>query len=147
MEHVTPDQLDARLTAALRARGQRVTPQRVVLHRTLHALGRHATVEEVVREAADHLPGVSAPTAYAVLDLLDELGLARKVTVPGGPVLYDPQVDDHVHLLCRTCGRVEDVDARADAQAAIAAAQRAGATVSHAAVVLEGHCPACTRAR
>lgn len=140
---LTTDQIDERLTRALRERGLRVTAQRIVLHRTLHAVGRHATVEEVVREAGDRLPGVSVPTAYAVLDLLDDLGLARRVTVPGGPVLYDPRVDGHAHLVCGSCGAVSDVEAEVDAAGAVAAARRAGATVERFEMVLEGRCAAC----
>src|SRR3954452_23944942 len=36
------------LPAALRARGMRVTPQRLAVHAALHALGRHSTAEEVL---------------------------------------------------------------------------------------------------
>lgn len=139
----SPAALDGSLVAALRATARRVTPQRLVLHRALHELGRHATVEEVARAAAGRAPGISGPTAYAALDLFAELGLARRVTVPGGPVLYDPRVDDHAHLACRACGAVLDVDGAVDAAPAIAAAAASGARVDRAQVVLDGLCPRC----
>ena len=94
---------EERLVAALRARGQRVTSQRLVIGRLLRELDRHVTAEEVLRRAGERLPGMSLPTVYATLDLLADLGLARRVSV-GGPVLYDPRTEDHVHLRCRSCG-------------------------------------------
>src|SRR3954468_9719053 len=91
---------EARLVAALRARGQRVTSQRLVIGRLLRELDRHVTAEEVLRRASEQLPGVSLPTVYATLDLLTELGVARRVSV-GGPVLYDPRVAHPPALRCR----------------------------------------------
>src|SRR3954467_14206725 len=110
----TPDQAaDDRLVAALRERGQRVTSQRLIIARLRRELDRHVTAGEVLRRASEQLPGVSLPTVYATLDLLTELGEARRVSV-GGPVLYDPRVEDHVHLRCRVCGRVEDLEVDVD---------------------------------
>src|SRR4051794_41845740 len=100
---------EARLVAALRDRGQRVTSQRLVIGRLLREIDRHVTAEEVLRRATEQLPGMSLPTVYATLDLLTDLGEARRVTV-GGPVLYDPRTEDHAHLRCRECGRVEDLE-------------------------------------
>ena len=96
---------DQQLSAALRERGQRVTSQRLVIHRVLRELGAHATAETVLAAVADRLPGVSLPTVYATLDLLEELGAVRRVAVPGGPALFDPRTDPHHHMVCSVCGR------------------------------------------
>jgi Fe2+ or Zn2+ uptake regulation protein len=133
---------EARLVAALRERGQRVTSQRLVIGRLLRELDRHVTAEEVLRRASEQLPGVSLPTVYATLDLLTELGEARRVSV-GGPVLYDPRVEDHAHVRCRECGRVEDLDVPLDAAAAVRAAREAGFVADGAELVVEGRCAAC----
>ncbi len=133
---------EERLVAALRERGQRVTSQRLVIGRLLRDLDRHVTAEEVLRLASAQLPGVSLPTVYATLDLLAELGEARRVSV-GGPVLYDPRSDDHAHVRCRECGRVEDLDVPLDAVAALRAARDAGFAAETAELVVEGRCAAC----
>jgi Fe2+ or Zn2+ uptake regulation protein len=133
---------EERLVAALRERGQRVTSQRLVIGRLLRELDRHVTAEEVLRRASEQLPGVSLPTVYATLDLLSELGEARRVSV-GGPVLYDPRVEDHAHVRCRECGRVEDLDVPLDAARALRAARAAGFAADTAELVVEGRCAAC----
>ncbi|HWH92657.1 MAG TPA: Fur family transcriptional regulator [Baekduia sp.] len=136
---------EERLVAALRERGQRVTSQRLVIGRLLRELDRHVTAEEVLRRASEQLPGVSLPTVYATLDLLAELGEARRVSV-GGPVLYDPRVEDHAHLRCRVCGRVEDLEVPLDTARALRAARAAGFEAEGAEVVVEGRCAVCAAA-
>lgn len=133
---------EARLVAALKERGQRVTSQRLVIGRLLRELDRHVTAEEVLRRASEQLPGVSLPTVYATLDLLTELGEARRVSV-GGPVLYDPRTNDHVHLRCRICGRVEDLELDIDTARALKAARATGFDAEGAELVVEGRCAEC----
>jgi Fe2+ or Zn2+ uptake regulation protein len=136
------DAAEQALIDALRARGQRVTSQRLVLYRTLRELGRHASVEELVQAASGSLPGLSAPTVYATMDLFEELGLVRRVAA-GGATLFDPRADGHLHFGCRRCGRVIDVEADPDLSEAIAAAGRAGLRAQRAEVMLTGICPDC----
>jgi Fe2+ or Zn2+ uptake regulation protein len=139
------DLAEQRLVAALRERGQRVTSQRLVIGRLLRELDRHVTAEEVLRRASEQLPGVSLPTVYATLDLLTELGEARRVSV-GGPVLYDPRTEDHVHLRCRACGTVEDPELDLDPTRALRAARAAGFEADSAELVVEGRCATCAAA-
>src|SRR5580765_1428348 len=113
------------LQAALRQRGMRVTPQRVVVHRALLELGRHVTADELLDAVADRLPNVSLPTIYATLDLLEELGMVRRVQ-RAGTTLFDPRVDSHHHLVCTSCGSIEDLDSVLDTASLERAARRHG---------------------
>ena len=134
---------DKKLADELRARGQRVTSQRVVIHRVLHELGRHATAEEVLSRAGERLPGLSLPTVYATLDLFERLGIVHRVSTAGGAALYDPRREAHHHLVCRSCGRVEDLEAELDLGGASRAARRRGFTADRAELVLSGLCGRC----
>jgi Fe2+ or Zn2+ uptake regulation protein len=135
--------IDQELTERLRVRGQRVTAQRLVLYRALRELGRHASVDEVLRLASERIPNVSPPTVYASLDLFEGLGLVRRLDVGSGPALYDPRPETHHHLVCRRCGRVEDLDTPVDLSPALSAASAAGFAASGAQVVVEGRCRYC----
>src|SRR5256885_15666586 len=127
------------LSVLLRERGYRATSQRIAIHEALHDAGRHLTAEQVMSLVGDRLPGISLPTIYATLDVLEELGLVRRVHTPTA-LLFDPRPDEHAHALCRRCGRVEAVEARADLSAALAGAGRVG-YYPHGAVVLSpGSC-------
>jgi Fe2+ or Zn2+ uptake regulation protein len=133
---------DRLLIEALRSRGQRVTPQRLLIHRALCELGRHATADEVLAEVSPHLPNASLPTVYATLDLLEELGLVRRITARAGAALYDPR-PDHQHLVCRRCGTVEDLDVELDASDALRTARRRGFAPDRAELVVSGLCAGC----
>lgn len=139
-------QSDERLVTALRERGQRVTSQRLVIHRALREAGTHVTAEEVLLRVSERLPNVSLPTVYSTLELFESLGMVRRVNAGGGAVLYDPRSDPHHHLVCRGCGRVEDLEQELDLTPAMKAAGRAGFTPSDAELVVSGLCAACAPA-
>src|SRR4051794_29900502 len=106
--------IDQELVELLRRRGQRVTSQRLVLHRVLRERDTHLTAEEAMRAAGGQLPNVSLPTVYATLELFEELGIVRRVAMEGGPALFDSRIDEHNHVACRRCGRVEDIETSVD---------------------------------
>lgn len=132
-------------TAALRARGYRVTPQRLVIHQTLVELGYHVGAEELLEAVGARLPNVSLPTVYATLDALEEAGLVRRVAAGRGRALYDPGPVDHHHLVCRRCGTVEDLDIEVSLAGALASAAKRGFSADGAEVVVHGLCASCAR--
>jgi Fur family transcriptional regulator, stress-responsive regulator len=136
---------DIQLTEALRARGQRVTPQRLVINRTLQEMGRHVSAEEILEAVDERLPNVSLPTVYSTLELLGQLNLVRRVGPAGGTVLFDPRMDEHQHVVCSVCGRVEDLDTHVDASPAVEAAGRAGWSDTAAATIVTGVCERCAK--
>jgi Fur family transcriptional regulator, stress-responsive regulator len=138
--------LDTELIEALRARGQRVTLPRLLVHRHVRQGNRHLTADQVYAELSPELPSLSPATVYGTLDLLDELGLVRRVSTPRGATTYDSRVDEHHHVICRVCGRVQDLEAAVETEAAVAAAEAAGYSVSHAQLTLSGLCPDCAAA-
>ena len=131
------------LSAALRERGQRVTPQRLTIARVVREMNTHVTAEQVLHAVSEQLPGVSLPTVYATLDLLEELGSLRRVTAGGGPVLYDPALGQHHHAVCTSCGAIADIEAPVEQEAAMTAARGAGFAPERADVVIRGLCADC----
>jgi Fe2+ or Zn2+ uptake regulation protein len=132
--------------AALRAQGYRVTPQRLVIHRTLVSLGRHVSAEELLEAVGERLPNVSLPTVYATLEALEEAGLVRRVAAGRGRALYDSRPVDHHHLVCRRCGAVEDLEAEVPLERALASAAKSGFAADGAEVVVHGLCARCSAA-
>lgn len=127
----------------LRARGQRVTSPRLVILRELRRNGRHAAAEEIHRAVHRDLPGTSLPTVYATLDLLVELGAARKLDVGVGHALYDPRTEPHQHTVCRCCGRVDDLDGELEIGSLLRVAGAHGFHPESAELVISGLCEAC----
>ena len=135
--------IESSLATALRDRGQRVTPQRLMVARVMSDLDTHVTAEAVFEEVRRRMPGVSLPTVYATLDLLEGVGLIDRVTTERGAAIYDPRTDEHHHLVCRRCGAIMDVEATVGAGDLLDAARSAGFAPDHAQVVVRGLCSAC----
>ena len=131
------------LATALRERGMRVTPQRVVVHRALRELDRHVTAEVLLAAVADRLPNVSLPTIYATLELLEELGMVRRVEQGAAATLFDPRVEPHHHLVCTACGRIEDLDGPLDAASLLRAAGERGFVPERVEALVHGRCRDC----
>src|SRR5438270_4071626 len=125
------------LVELLHSRGQRVTSQRLVILRELRRRQHHATAEEVHRAVHDELPGISVPTIYATLDLFVELGLARRIET-GTAALYDAGLEPHQHMVCRRCGRVQDVYGRLNAKPFLGAARASGFEPQGAELIISG---------
>jgi Fur family transcriptional regulator, ferric uptake regulator len=135
--------------ARLGTAGRRTTPARArVVAATLR---RHApfTADELVREVARS--GVGRATVFRTLDLLVAIGaLARVHGVEAGGrcARYTPCAPaHHHHLVCRSCGRVEEIDlAGLDSRLAGIARARGFAALGHT-VEIAGICAPCREAR
>ena len=129
--------------ALLRSTGLRVTRPRLAV---LSALTQHphADAAEVLSAVRDEQPGVSHQTVYDCLHVLTEAGLVRSIQPAGSTARYEiRRHDNHHHLVCRTCGRVEDVPCRTGTPPCLHPAQDHGFVVDEAEVYYWGLCPAC----
>lgn len=133
----------ADLVALLHDRGQRATPQRLVILRELRRRARHTTADEIRLAVRRELPGTSTPTVYATLELLAELGLVRRIDAGAGAVLYDARTEPHQHTVCRSCGRIDDLDVDVPTDALTRECARAGFDPQAVEVVVSGLCPRC----
>lgn len=136
-------EIDQRLIAKLRARGLRVTPQRLVIHRALCGHSQHITAEQLLGSVSDALPGTSLPTVYATLELLEDLQLVRRVAAASGAVVFDSRVEPHAHTVCRRCGAIADLERMPVPGDALTRAQESGFEPDHAQLVVWGLCRNC----
>ncbi len=131
------------LAIAFRAAGLKVTPQRQLLFRLLHGNEMHPTAETLYEVAVAEMPGISLRTVYQTLTDLAAMGELQQIQL-GGAARFDPNVDDHHHSVCTTCGEVRDVYVP-DA-GAISVAGLDGFSVHAARIVFSGRCPQCASA-
>jgi Fe2+ or Zn2+ uptake regulation protein len=146
LQMVPTSDIDQRLVGKLRERRMRVTPQRIVIHRALCAEAQHLTAEQVLVKVSDVLPGTSLPTVYSTLELLEVLGLVRRVGTGNGAVVFDSRVEPHAHTVCRRCGAMTDLEGAAAPDDALAKAGATGFVPDHAQLVVWGLCRTCASA-
>jgi Fur family transcriptional regulator, stress-responsive regulator len=131
------------LAAALRANGIYVTAQRLAVLRVVEA-GPHATAEQVLEHVRSEIGAISRQSVYDTLNTLSDLGFLRRIQPLGSPARYETRTgDNHHHLICRGCGRVEDVDCAVGARPCLTAGDDHGFTIDEAEVLYWGRCPSC----
>jgi len=93
----------------LRARGYRMTPQRLAILHVLHHSGKHLSPAEVYGQAHVEISGLTETTVYRTLEFLAENGLARPALTGNGHLVYEIARHEHHHLMCRNCGKEQEV--------------------------------------
>ena len=89
----------------LELRGHRVTGSRRSVLEALASTAAHFTVDDVLHLA----PGVGRATVFRTMKLLQDLNVVCRVLMEDGSLHYRLSMrGHHHHLVCRSCGRVED---------------------------------------
>jgi Fur family ferric uptake transcriptional regulator len=129
--------------ALLRERGIQVTAQRLAVLRAV-AAQPHATADAVAGMVRTEIGAISLQSVYDALALLVDKGLIRRIQPAGSAARFEDRVgDNHHHLICRTCGRVVDVDCAAGRAPCLEAADERGYEIDEAEVAYWGRCPDC----
>ena len=127
----------------LREQGIYVTAQRLAVLRVVGAQP-HATAEEVLQGVRDEIGSISRQSVYDTLNTLSDLGLLRRIQPAGSPARYETRAgDNHHHLICHGCGRVEDVDCAVGKRPCLTASEAHGFDIDEAEVIYWGRCPDC----
>lgn len=115
---MTSGDLHEEAARRLRRREQRYTAGRRRLVDTLAALGRPATIADLL--AADE--ALAQSSAYRNLTTLEDATVVRRVTSTDEFArfeLAEELTGHHHHLICTTCGAVEDVTIPSDLESAL----------------------------
>jgi Fur family transcriptional regulator, ferric uptake regulator len=127
----------------LRARGLRLTAQRQLVLEAVYALG-HATPDQVHAAVSRTAAGINITTVYRTLELLEDLGLVTHTHLShGAPTYHAVGADQHVHLVCRVCGGVDEVSPSVLEGLVGALATERGFLVDVGHVALFGMCGHC----
>ena len=130
-------------TSALRSVGLRVTAPRLATLAAVEA-HPHSDAEAIAQAVREDLGTVSRQAVYDVLNALSDAELLRRVSVGGRSMRYEMhRHDNHHHLVCRRCGRLEDVPCAVGAAPCLTPHDDLGFDIEIAEVVYRGLCSAC----
>jgi Fe2+ or Zn2+ uptake regulation protein len=128
---------------ALRQAGVQVTAQRLAVLRAVSG-NPHTTADSVADVARSEIGAISRQSVYDALGVLADAGLIRRIQPVGSPARFEDRVNDnHHHLVCRSCGRLVDVDCAVGSVPCLTAADDMGYEIDEAEVVYWGRCPQC----
>jgi Fe2+ or Zn2+ uptake regulation protein len=139
--------LRERAASRLRSHQQRLTSGREQLIEVLAEADRPLTIPEIRRRRR----GLAQSSVYRNLVVLEEAGVVHRVVTHDEFARYelaDDLTGHHHHLVCETCGRVEDLPAsdgleKSVAAAAARAARTSGFRTFHHRLDLVGVCSRC----
>jgi Fur family ferric uptake transcriptional regulator len=87
------------------SQGRRVTSSRQRVLEAVLDSPAHFTVDDVLRRT----PDVGRATVFRTMKLLQDMGLVCRILMEDGALHYRLGAHGHHHhLVCRSCGRVED---------------------------------------
>ena len=131
----------------LRGAALRVTRPRVAVLTAVYE-HPHADTDSIIGVVREDLGGVSHQAVYDVLRALTAAGLVRRIEPSGSVARYESRVgDNHHHVVCRSCGAIEDVDCAVGDAPCLTASDDHGFAIDEAEVVYWGLCPTCSTAR
>ncbi|GAC1573567.1 MAG: Fur family transcriptional regulator [Candidatus Dormibacteria bacterium] len=130
----------------LRGVDLRVTRPRVAVLNAVYA-HPHADTDSIIGAAREDLGEVSQQAVYDVLRALTAAGLVRRIQPAHSVARYESRVgDNHHHVVCRSCGALDDVDCAVGDTPCLTASDDRGFAIDEAEVIYWGLCLHCSAA-
>jgi Fur family transcriptional regulator, ferric uptake regulator len=145
----SPEVLEQQVTNRLRRVKQRMTGNRAALVDILRDATRPLTIPEIL----DGHGELAQSSVYRNLVVLEQAGIVHRIVTDDEHARFelaeDLTGDHHHHLVCSSCGAVEDVPASAGLEASLHAAvseidRATGFTTERHRIDLVGRCRACS---
>ncbi len=122
---------------------RRMTKQRQIIIEELRKVTSHPTADQLYEMVRKRLPRISLSTVYRNLETLSLEGMILKMDSAGTQKRFDGTVENHYHIRCSRCGRVDDVHMETIDEIEEIARRRSNyQSVSHI-IEFSGICPDC----
>lgn len=86
----------------------RMTSQRYAILEYLVTERSHPTANEVYEALKSDFPNMSVATVYNNLNFFKEVGILKELPFGDHSSRFDLTDDNHYHVICSNCGKVED---------------------------------------
>ena len=97
------------LVSKLKARGYRLTPQRVALLKIISVSTGHPSATQMYEQMRHQFPTTTLATVYKTIALLKETGEVLELEFSGAENRYDGNKPyPHPHLICVQCNQIID---------------------------------------
>ncbi len=137
----------ASVSARLHEAGFKRSAVREAILQAFFRAPEHVSIEELTRRARELAPGAAYSTVYRTLKLLVEHGFASVHDFGGTHALYEPaRSDHHDHLVCTSCGRVQEFEDPEIERLQARAARKYGFALRSHKLELYGECARCRAA-
>jgi Fe2+ or Zn2+ uptake regulation protein/predicted transcriptional regulator len=121
----------------------RMTHQREVILDEIKKSTTHPTADELYEKIKKKLPRISLATVYRNLEIMSEAGLINKLEISGRQKRFDWNLDQHDHIYCIQCHRVDNIDLGNKKMVTLPTEESHGYQVAGCRVEFFGICPKC----
>lgn len=125
----------------LRTHNLKVTPQRVGILSVLGEIG-HISIEELFTIIRKDFRSISIATLYKNINFMVEVNILKEVKVPNSKSKYEILKDEHSHMVCKKCEKLEDLELCLNSVIKDASS-KSGYLFEENALILSGICPKC----
>jgi len=137
------DMMKENVEIILRKNGLKATKPRIEIYKYLKSTYSHPTVEEIFNSVKPQMKKISYATVYNVLNDFLERGLVKEVSTTEDAKRYDGHTEPHVHLICKECGKIEDLSL--DLSNIETAVEKTGFKIEEISLNVYGICKDCLR--
>ena len=123
----------------------RMTHQREIILDELRRSKTHPTADELYERIKKKLPRISLATVYRNLEILSETGLIKKLEISGRQKRFDWNPQDHDHVYCTKCHRVDNIPTETAPLLSIEPNQQKGYRITGCRIEFYGLCPNCLK--
>ncbi|MFF2092460.1 transcriptional repressor [Paenibacillus sp. NPDC058174] len=120
-----------------------LTIQRKAILDVIQQSHDHPTAADIMERLREEGRSFAYGTIYNSLRYLTDAGMIRELKLGETASRYDARTDEHQHIVCKSCGRVEEVLTELPSDWLKRVGEETKFKVLHADVVLEGMCEAC----
>ncbi|MBQ2825521.1 MAG: transcriptional repressor [Clostridia bacterium] len=91
-------------------KGSNFSSKRELIYSTLCSTKSHPSAKWVYEQLKEDYPDLSLGTVYRNIALFKEKGMVIPVANVLGEERLDGDTSPHAHLVCKCCGRIDDID-------------------------------------
>lgn len=121
-------------------------PRKLVYDIVMHSED-HPTAADIIDRLKSQGQSVAYATVYNSLRFLTDEGLIRELKLEGKTSRYDGRGEDHAHIVCVSCGRVDEVMTPPPAEWLARIAAESDYELTEEQFIFKGVCPACRTSR
>jgi Fur family ferric uptake transcriptional regulator len=109
----------------------------------LQKLNTHPTARNLYEIVRNRLPQISLGTIYRNLEYFSSKGIIQKIEFSGSEARFDGHPENHYHVFCTECGKVDDIHDISIDEMKIAPKNANGYDIKAYRINFIGICPDC----
>jgi len=138
-----PDVRFDELISVLKAKGYRMTPQRLELIRIIAASNGHPSAAQIYETIKHQFPTMSQATVYNTLALLKDMNQILEIDLHGDSHYDGNRSEPHPHIICIECNQIVDGDFDLDVEMIKRLEETSGFQITRSQLAFYGLCPNC----